>query len=82
MGITIQIEECLVPVELKKVREKKMITITEASTETGLSASVISNIEHNKDVKFSSIIKYADYLGYDVYIRKKKLPVVVICEKN
>lgn len=68
----INISDCLVPIELKKIRENKMIPISEVSEETGLSASVISNIEHNKNVNFISIVKYADYLGYDIVLKKKK----------
>lgn len=68
----INISDCLVPIELKKIRENKMIPISEVSEETGLSYSVISNIEHNKNVNFLSVITYANYLGYDIVLKKKK----------
>lgn len=73
----INIEDCLVPLELKKIRESKLITLTEMSEETGLSTNSISNLEHNKNVGIKTLITVADYLGYEIYLRKKKPEVII-----
>lgn len=77
MSKCINIEDCLVPLELKKIRESRLITLTEVSENTGLSSSAISNLEHNKNVGIKTLITVADYLGYEIYLRKKKPEVII-----
>lgn len=73
----INIKDCLVPIELRKIRETKLITMKEVSEDTGLSTTVISNIEHNRNVSLKSLVAYADYFGYEITITKKKPEVII-----
>lgn len=77
MSNVINIEDCLVPMELKALRESLLESRREVSENSGISYSSLSNLENGKDVQFSTVIKYADYLGYDIVLKKKK-PVVII----
>lgn len=70
-------KDCLVPIELRKIRETKLITMKEVSEDTGLSTTVISNIEHNRNVSLKSLVTYADYFGYEITITKKKPEVII-----
>lgn len=73
----INIEDCLIPSELKNIRLSKMYSISEVSEGTGLTSNMISRIENNNNVNFQAIITYADYLGYELCLKKKKKVMVI-----
>ena len=53
---------------------KSKFTIAELSVISGLSESTISNIENfSKDVKLSSIMRYANALGQEIFVRKREV---------
>ena len=61
----LNLSDILVAKDLSKIRQSKGLSISEISEETGLTRSMISNIERSQNVGLYNIIKYADYLGYD-----------------
>ena len=73
----LNLSDILVAKDLSKIRQSKGLSISEISEETGLTRSMISNIERSQNVGLYNIIKYADYLGYDV-ILKKKTPAKIV----
>ena len=63
--------------KLRKARKAKGLTQQEAAALAGISASTDSCIESgNGDSMSSSLLKYADALGYEVSIHKKGGPIV------
>ena len=73
----LNLSDILVAKDLSKIRQSKGLSISEISEETGLTRSMISNIERSQNVGLYNIIKYADYLGYDVILKKKKKKKIV-----
>ena len=58
--------------KLRNARKAKGLTQQEAAALAGISASTVSYIESgNGDYMSSSLLKYADALGYEVSIHKK-----------
>ena len=67
--------------KLRKARKAKGLTQQEAAALAGISSSTVSCIESgNGDYMSSSLLKYADALGYEVSIHKKGGPIVDIEE--
>lgn len=63
--------------KLRKARKAKGLTQQEAAALAGISTSTVSCIESgNGDYMSSSLLKYADALGYEVSIHKKGGPIV------
>lgn len=63
--------------KLRKARKSKGLTQQEAAALAGISTSTVSCIESgNGDYMSSSLLKYADALGYEVSIHKKGGPIV------
>ena len=63
--------------KLRKARKAKGLTQQEAANLADISASTVSYIETGKgDYMASSLLKYADALGYEVSIHKKGGPIV------
>lgn len=63
--------------KLRKARKAKGLTQQEAAALAGISKSTVSCIESgNGDYMSSSLLKYADALGYEVSIHKKGGPIV------
>ena len=71
MNNELNLTDILVSKELSKIRQSKGISRTTASEETGLTPGMISSIENSHNVGLHNIIKYADYLGYEIILRKK-----------
>ena len=67
---------------LKEIRLSKQLTKTEVSEITGLSTSIISNIENNKHCSFVDVATYCEALGYILDLKKKKKPTIIIIEAN
>ena len=70
----------LISYELKNLRLSKSLTQSQVSEETGLSVRTISNIENNKYFTFQDLVNYCDFLGYDLVLKKKKLPTIIIID--
>jgi cytoskeletal protein RodZ len=60
--------------KLKEIRERKELSLYKASKESSLFISTIKDIEEGeKAVTYSKVLCYAEYLGYDVTLVKKKI---------
>lgn len=73
----INISEMFVCKDLHDIRQTKGISRKDVAEETGLTESMVSNIENGQNVGFHNIVVYADYFGYDVILRKKKPTKIV-----
>ncbi len=73
----INISEMFVCRDLHDIRQTKGISRKDVAEETGLSESMVGNIENGQNVGFHNIVAYADYFGYDVILRKKKPTKIV-----
>ena len=57
---------------LHAIRQRYGWTQQDIADATGMSPSTISRVETGKDVDLSTIIKYADAIGYEIVLRKKE----------
>ena len=73
----INISEMFVCRDLHDIRQTKGISRKDVAEETGLTESMVSNIENGQNVGFHNIVAYADYFGYDVILRKRKPTKIV-----